>query len=189
MDAEVKDEYRPSADYTREAVLMAHTCASPTTCELCHKRDALITQRIQQLPDVPPPAGPCWAKPHTETSKVEDFKGVIDGAGVKAVMTDPKCPLEQIPPQFMEGIAEVLKHGMKKYARLNWMRGMSWETVAGGMARHLSAFRRGEEMDPESGLPHLFHLACGTMFLAWYAHGPQQDEHRKLDDRAFKAAP
>lgn len=120
--------------------------------------------------------------------KVADFTGAIDGAGVKNVMTSPKTPLELIPPQYTEGVAEVLLHGAKKYAPGNWMRGMSWETVAGGMSRHLSAFRRGEETDPESGLPHLFHLACGAMFLSWYAHGPQAEQHRKFDDRKFKVS-
>src|SRR5690606_1980906 len=82
--------------------------------------------------------------------KVEDFQGTIDGAGVKSVMASPKCPLDLIPPQFSEGVAEVLKHGAQKYAPGNWMRGMSWETVLGGVQRHIQAFRRGEELDPES---------------------------------------
>lgn len=103
-------------------------------------------------------------------------------------MTAPKCPLNLIPPQFTEGLAAVLLHGSEKYAPNNWLRGMSWETVGGGMARHLSAFRRGEEIDPESGLPHLYHLACGTMFLAYYAHGPNAREYRRFDDRLFRDA-
>lgn len=120
-------------------------------------------------------------------SVVKDYEGKIDGEGIKSVMFSPKCPLELIPPHFTEGLAEVLKHGATKYAPNNWMRGMSWETVAGGMLRHLTAFRRGEEIDPESGQPHLFHLACGTMFLAWYAHGPKAEQYRRLDDRVFGA--
>jgi hypothetical protein len=130
----------------------------------------------------------CLALQPAETAvQVEDFKGLVDGAGVKSVMTSMKCPLELIPPQFTEGVAEVLKFGAQKYAANNWMRGMSWETVAGGILRHVTAFRRGEEMDPESGLPHLHHAACGLMFLSWYAHGPNV-EHLQFDDRKFRGA-
>jgi hypothetical protein len=119
---------------------------------------------------------------------VEDFKGKIDGAGVKSVMKEMKCPLELITPELTEGIAEVLKFGAQKYAPNNWMRGMSWETVTGGILRHVSAFRRGEETDPESGLPHLHHAACGLMFLSWFANGPQRNEHEKFDDRNYRAS-
>jgi hypothetical protein len=117
---------------------------------------------------------------------VKDFTGKIDGAGVKSVMKEMKCPLELMPPQFTEGVAAVLKFGARKYAANNWMRGMSWETVAGGILRHVTAFRRGEELDPESGLPHLDHAACGVMFLRTYAHGPDRNAHRAFDDRLHK---
>lgn len=117
---------------------------------------------------------------------VKDFAGEIDGQGVKAVMTSPKSPLQLITPEILEGLAAVLLHGAGKYAPNNWMRGMSWETVMGGILRHLTAFRRGEEIDKESGLPHLHHATCGLMFLSWYANGPQRSAHEKFDDRGYK---
>lgn len=120
------------------------------------------------------------------TKAIEDYTGKVDGAGVKSVMTSPKTPLDLIPPQFLEGLAEVLKHGATKYAPGNWMRGMAWETTLGGVQRHIQAFRRGEEIDPESGLPHLYHAACGIMFTAWYAHGPSAEQHKQFDNRVFK---
>lgn len=118
--------------------------------------------------------------------QVKDFAGEIDGKGIKTVMFEGKSPLQLITPEILEGLAEVLLHGAKKYAPNNWMRGMSWETVMGGILRHLTAFRRGEEIDPESGLPHLHHATCGLMFLSWYAHGPHRAEHEKFDDRGYK---
>ena len=54
---------------------------------------------------------------------------------------------------------------------------------------HVTAFRRGEEFDPETALPHVYHAVCGLMFLAWYAHGPNSEQYRKLDDRPFKEGP
>lgn len=117
-------------------------------------------------------------------STVKDYENIIDGKGVKSVMTSPKTPIELIPPQFIEGIAEVLLHGANKYAKNNWMRGMSWNTVYGGIQRHLNAFYRGEEIDPESGLPHLYHAGCGLMFLSTYAH-VAREQYASLDDRVF----
>ena len=31
--------------------------------------------------------------------------------------------------------------------------------------RHFEAYRSGEKNDPESGMPHLWHVACNIMFL------------------------
>lgn len=126
----------------------------------------------------------------TAEVKAGDFNGAVDGAGIKQVMVDPKTALELIPPQFVEGIGEVLLYGKNKYAANNWMRGMSYATVFGGVLRHLWAWFRGEEIDPVakggSGLPHLFHAACGIMFLAWFCHGPDRDLYAATDDRVFK---
>lgn len=119
--------------------------------------------------------------------KAAEYTGEVTGEGIKMVMANPKTPIELIPPRMIEAVAEVLQHGAKKYNRNNWMAGMSWSTVYGGVQRHLNAFYAGEEIDPESGLPHLSHAACGIMFLLWYSTGPQRHEHRAAcDDRAFK---
>ena len=97
-----------------------------------------------------------------------------------------KIPLELIPPQFAEDIARVLLHGAKKYARHNWMQGISFEAILGGVQRHVAAVRRGEEFDEESGLPHVSHAACGLMFMHWYLHGKDTKQYRTLkDDRVF----
>ena len=117
--------------------------------------------------------------------KVEDFSGAVDGGGIKSVMKHPKTAVQLIDPHFIEGIGEVLRFGAEKYAANNWMRGMSWVTVLGGILRHTLAFARGEEMDKESGLPHLHHAACGLMFLCYYAH-VRRDQHSAFDDRVFK---
>lgn len=119
--------------------------------------------------------------------KVSDFTGTIDGSGYKRAfdVDDHKLPLHLIPPQFSEGIAEVLQHGIKKYAKNQWAKGMSWEDCMGAVLRHLSAFRKGEDIDPDSGLPHIHHAACGLMMLSTFAHGPRADEYKQFDDRVW----
>src|SRR5687768_15324115 len=75
--------------------------------------------------------------------RAEDFRGFVDGGGVKQSLTTPKLPLNLIPPQFTECVADVLAFGARKYAKHNWMRGMSFEEILSGIERHQKAIRRG----------------------------------------------
>lgn len=115
---------------------------------------------------------------------VADFTGKVDGGGYKAVMDNPKDPLELIPPQFLLALAAVLQHGKVKYAANNWMRGMSFTVVFGSILRHLFAWFAGRDTDKESGLPHLHHAACGLMFLIFFT--TNDHTYSSFDDRVFK---
>lgn len=118
----------------------------------------------------------------------QDFDGTIDGVGYKGSMDDPrKPPMGLVPPELLELTARVLGYGAAKYARGQWMRGMSFTEVSNALERHLTAWKRGEELDPESGLPHLGHIACCVAFLAHFQHGPRASEYARFDDRLFKA--
>lgn len=124
----------------------------------------------------------------TVPASVGDFAGAVDGGGVKGVMKTPKTCVELIDPYWLEGVGNVLLYGKRKYAANNWMRGMSWVTVVGGILRHLYAFLRREEVDAESGLPHLHHAACGLMFLSHYSLA-RREAYVTYDDRAFGTEP
>jgi hypothetical protein len=115
----------------------------------------------------------------------QDFTGAITGDGFKKAMTGGKASLTLVPPTFTNGVAQVLDFGAKKYARGQWMRGMSFSAVLDGMKRHLQAIELGEDLDPESGLPHLYHLGCGAAFLSWFQYGPRAAEYARFDDRLF----
>lgn len=69
-------------------------------------------------------------------------------------------------PKALTSVAEVLTFGAQKYAA------HSWHTVSEGksrykaaLLRHLTAHALGEVNDPESGLPHLAHAACCSLFI------------------------
>lgn len=76
-----------------------------------------------------------------------------------------------MPWDAVEEINKVLDFGAKKYAAHNWKvdGGFKWTRVFGSACRHLFAWARGEDKDPESGLSHLAHLGCNVLFLLHYS--------------------
>lgn len=86
---------------------------------------------------------------------------------------------ELLPAFAIEEIAKVMAFGAKKYEAHNWKKGISYSRLLGAALRHLFAWSRGEELDPESGLTHLAHAGCCVVFLIW-THKFRAD----LDDRS-----
>ena len=89
-----------------------------------------------------------------------------------------KRRLDLLDPLALNGIADVLTFGATKYGDRNWEQGIEWSRVYGAALRHLLAFWGGEDLDPETGLPHVDHAACNIHFLARYIR-----THKNLDDR------
>lgn len=70
------------------------------------------------------------------------------------------------------GIISVLSFGFQKYKQRN-----GWKEVPeakrrykDALYRHMAAFEQGELIDPESGRPHLDHVACNAVFLSELHH-------------------
>jgi hypothetical protein len=79
-----------------------------------------------------------------------------------------KMPWHLLPYDAIEQVAAVLRYGEAKYGARNWEAGMSWSRPFAAGLRHLTAWWRGEDVDAESGLPHLAHAACCVLFLLAY---------------------
>ena len=74
-----------------------------------------------------------------------------------------------LPPLALEATVDVLTFGAQKYERDNWKRVPdSKRRYYDALQRHLWAWKKGEENDPESGKHHLAHAMCCLMFL--YEH-------------------
>ena len=90
---------------------------------------------------------------------------------------DGKPPIALVDPEFIEGLARVLGFGAAKYSPDNWRNGISYRRLISAAYRHLGAINRGEDVDPESGESHAYHLACCNMFLAaMMNHRPDMDD-------------
>ncbi len=79
-----------------------------------------------------------------------------------------KLPYHLLPPELLEGVAAVLQFGAEKYSARNWELGMDWSRPFGALMRHMWAWWRGEEADPETGFSHLWHAGCCIAFLIAY---------------------
>lgn len=105
-------------------------------------------------------------------------KGLKQDNNIAIKQDEGKSRVDLLDPDWLTGIGEVLKFGANKYSDNNWRRGFKWSRLIAAALRHLFAIMRGENIDPESGLPHVDHLGCCVMFLAWHMKNKPE-----LDDR------
>lgn len=90
----------------------------------------------------------------------------------------PKLSFNSLSKEVNEGEAAVWEAGSKKYARGNWLKGAPLSACADSVLRHLQALLAGEDLDPESGLPHADHIVCSAKILSHSFH-----TRKDLDDR------
>jgi hypothetical protein len=113
-------------------------------------------------------------------SWVEEIKKttelVREAFGIKHDNNKPRMDL--LDSEFLTGLSQVLTFGANKYDAHNWRRGINYSRLIAAAYRHLGSINGGEDMDSESGLPHVYHLACCVMFLSW-----MMTNRKDLDDR------
>lgn len=80
-----------------------------------------------------------------------------------------KLRFDLIPPELDAAVAAVLTYGAAKYDARNWEQGMSWSRPTAALKRHQNALELGEWFDPETGMPHLWHMATNIAFLIAFA--------------------
>lgn len=86
-----------------------------------------------------------------------------DIQGVKADAGKPRPSL--VPPSLVWAVARVREYGCAKYHDPDNWRRVEPKRYRDALYRHWLAYLDGEELDPESGLPHLWHVACNIAFL------------------------
>lgn len=93
-----------------------------------------------------------------------------DAATTAVKHDDNKPDWSLVPFESLEGMVKVLEFGAKKYDGWNWTNGggFSYTRVLRSCLRHIFAYMRGEDNDPESGLSHIHHAMCNLLFISHY---------------------
>jgi hypothetical protein len=117
---------------------------------------------------------PTALPPQSDTSKymvVDPDTGGQKGSALARYDLIPVGPLKKL--------AEHYGYGATKYDENNWRRGYAWSLSYAALQRHLNAFWGGEDMDPDSGRPHLAAAAFHCFALLEF-----METNRERDDRA-----
>lgn len=104
-------------------------------------------------------------------------RGDVSGLGYVLAIA---CGGEVTLPALADA-ARVFDYGRKKYAEWNWAKGMKWSVAMACAVRHCLAILGGEEIDSESGLPHIAHVQCNILMLLTFA-----ETYPEGDDRPTK---
>lgn len=109
---------------------------------------------------------------------LRDWKQKRDAAQAGGKKYDEEKPrMALLDPYAMEELSKVLTFGAQKYSAWNWAEGIHYSRLIGAALRHIFAFLRREDTDPESGLPHLAHALCCLMFcLSMTKRRPDLDD-------------
>jgi hypothetical protein len=82
----------------------------------------------------------------------------------------------------LKDMVGVMEFGANKYSRDNWKNGFPREKLLDSMLRHVDAFYSGEDIDSESGKPHVGHILCNAMFLAYHNGSNSEYWKEKYND-------
>ena len=98
---------------------------------------------------------------------------------------------DMIPADALELVAKHYGKGAEKYPPFdnddgyglldNYRRGYAWSLSFAAMMRHAWAFWRGEDIDPETGSPHLAAVVWHALTMLHWSLNPELRE--KYDDR------
>jgi hypothetical protein len=159
--------------------------------------DALIRQHVAETPKpngtpalpntgLPKPPMPHYAlkgaqsvaPPNTCTLTIVTSQGILEVYFAPDAITDL-----DFWTIVWRGLSEHfgISRPQNKSGERNWEEGMSWGRVYAAMRRHTGAWwRRLEDNDPESGMPHLWHAAaCIAFLVAFEARGDGDDNRPK----------
>lgn len=113
--------------------------------------------------------------------KADEIKSLMKTEAVKLDNGKPDWSL--VPFEALEGMVRVLEFGANKYQAYNFAKGdgLDYTRLISATIRHISAFARGEDIDPESGLSHIHHCQCNLLFISYFiAH---KEKYTKNDNR------
>lgn len=112
--------------------------------------------------------------------KGTEIRSVSRTGGEKGVKLER---FDLIPVEALTKLAIHYGIGAEKYADNQWRKGYEWSKSYAALQRHVNAFWGGEDIDPETGSPHMAAVAWHALTLLTF-----MEEHPDFDDR-FKGFP
>lgn len=99
-----------------------------------------------------------------------------------------KPKLHLLVKEALDGAAYAFMMGEEKYGKWNYREGIEYTKICDSLMRHTLAFLNGEDLDPESGLPHTFHINANAHIIEYMrVHKPEMDDrHAKKEDVSDK---
>lgn len=74
-----------------------------------------------------------------------------------------------VPPALIDGVMRIREFGTARYGDPNNWRNVDAERYHNALLRHILAmWEDWKAVDPDSGMPHLWHAACNIAFLMQY---------------------
>lgn len=139
--------------------------------------------------DATPPVPSNWIDPVSFAANKAEAHAKLSEMTKEVRVTDPKTggqkgsKLERfdlIPVGPLTELARVYGRGAQKYADDNWRKGYDWKLSYAALQRHLNLFWGGENLDKDSGQPHMAHAAWHCFTLLWFMQNyPDGDSRAK----------
>ena len=108
--------------------------------------------------------------------------GVMKPTNPKDAIGVSKSPLSVIPTPFLHSLGLAMLEGSLKYGRHNYRSaGIRYSVYYDAMMRHMNSWWEGEDIDPDSGLPHPVKAAacCAILFDAFLQENGNDDRPPK----------
>ena len=129
-------------------------------------------------------------QPYNSDERAEwDVSGLMSKFQSSIAPDDPKGaagakkpPMHLLPPNALIETAKAMGHGAAKYGAWNFIEAtVCASTYIGALGRHWAAYARSEDIDPDSGLPHLALIAANCfVLLTAQQQGTLRDDRPKL---------
>lgn len=121
---------------------------------------------------------PTYTIPATSKTEWEEMNKQFETSKTGGTKEVKLARFDLIPVEALIGLAEIYGKGALKYEENNWRRGYRWSLSYAAAQRHMAAFWNGEDIDPESGQPHVLHAAWHMFALFTF-----MTEQREYDNR------
>lgn len=134
-------------------------------------------EALQRMRDLPNPV-PTPSNFHVKQDGNEEVRLTSETGAQKGSKLDR---FDLIPTEPLRLLAHHYGVGARKYAENNWRKGYKWSLSYAAMQRHANAFWSGEDIDEETGTPHIIAAAWHCFAMAQY-----MIDFKEYDDRPSK---